>query len=103
MLFFSLLILLLVFSNLIMYIYDNNLFVKNESQVLGVDTNLEPRKNYWNKLLETSPEYLPGWIELVEIELELENKDNAGKALQKAIDINPNSLEIITLIPEVNN
>ena len=100
---FSLFILLLVFSNLIKYIYNNNIFVKNEAQVLGVETDLKLRRDYWNKLLETHPDYFPGWVELVEIELEFGKVNKANKALQKAIELNPNSLELITLISRVDN
>ena len=100
---FSLFILILIVSNLIKYIYDDNLFTKNKSQVLGVDTSLELKKDYWNKLLEIHPDYFPGWAELVEIEMNLGNQNDANEALQKAIEINPNSPEIITLISKVEN
>jgi len=100
---FALFILLLVVSNLIKYIYNKNLFVKYESEVLGVDTNLELKKDYWNKLLEIHPDYSPGWAELVEIELEMGNRLEANKALQKAIVISPNDLKITELISRVED
>ena len=103
MLLFSLFILLLVVTNLMKYIYNNDLFFNNESQVLGVNTNLELKKEYWNGFLAKHPNYFPGWTELVEIELELGNQVEANIALQKAIDTNPNNPAITTLMSRVEN
>ncbi len=91
---FIILILILSLFNLIIY------FSSTPKQILGlrmeVNTNsvLETQKEFWNKLLSKNPTYVDGWMELAKIEVQLENIDNAKKAIDRAKKIEPNSKSV---------
>ncbi len=65
--------------------------------VLGVkiETNtktaLSDERFFWQNFLEENPTYLPGWLELAKIEVQLENVESARYALEMAKSIDPNS------------
>lgn len=67
---------------------------------MGVKTTLDSnqvlhqKKLFWENFLRENPSYLAGWIELAKIEVQLENIEEAKFALQKAVRINPNSVEV---------
>ncbi len=48
-------------------------------------------KGFWQAFLKKNPSYLPGWLELAKIEVQLEDIDAAKEALNKAREIDPNS------------
>ena len=66
-------------------------------EVLGIKiqtdakTVLSFEKSFWQAFLKKNPSYLPGWLELAKIEVQLEDIDNAKEALNKAREIDPNS------------
>ncbi len=74
-------------------------------QVLGADVNIKIQKNYellkekeyWDSVVLQNPSYLPGYIELININLELEDRNSAIINLIKARQINPNSEEVKSL------
>jgi hypothetical protein len=74
----------------------------SERQILGAGVNIKiqknnellQEKNYWESIVFQNPSYLPGFIELTNINLELGNRDSAIINLIKARQINPNSEEI---------
>lgn len=66
----------------------NALGLKIES---NTNNALLRQRLFWQTFLEENPMYLPGWIELAKVEVQLENPKAAMQALNKAKDINPNS------------
>lgn len=54
-------------------------------------TVLSFEKSFWHAFLKENPSYLPGWLELAKIEVQLEDIEAARQALNKARDIDPNS------------
>lgn len=68
---------------------------------MNVQADLLSKKNYWIEFLDTYPNYLPGWVELAKIEVQLENVDSAIDALNSASSINPNSTLIINTKKEL--
>ncbi len=67
---------------------DNNALKTNE--VLAESRDIYHERDFWIKLLETTPDYIPGLCELSKIEVELGNMDLANELLAKAKFINPN-------------
>ena len=71
-------------------------------RVLGIKTQnqryeqelLKEQKIYWKDFLTENPTYLDGWIELANIELKLENLEEAKLSLDKAKAIDPNSSKV---------
>jgi hypothetical protein len=51
-------------------------------------------KNYWQEFLKITPNYLDGWIELISLNLNLNDKNSAKEAFIKAREIDPNSLKL---------
>lgn len=77
-----------------------NRFLSN-NQVLGVATasqgNYEAllqERAYWQDFLKESPRYLDGWVELTQVNLDLNDKPMAQDAYNKAREIDPNSIKI---------
>ncbi len=66
----------------------------------------EPRSNqlisFWNTFLEKNPEYLPGWLELAKLEIENDNFAKAFLATNQALEIDPNSELVKTMLEELN-
>lgn len=60
--------------------------IENNAQV-----DLWGQKLFWQSFLNSHPDYLPGWLELAKIEVQLENPAAASQALIKAREIDPNS------------
>jgi hypothetical protein len=77
----------------------------SEKKVLGtkVEANIQKQndlikeQNYWVEFLARNSTYLPGYIELAKIDLELGDKNSAFITIQKAHEINPNSEEVKNL------
>ncbi len=73
-----------------------------KDKVLGATTisgeetykSLIEEKNYWQDFLNSNPEYLDGWVAMIEINLNLNDKLSAKEAYIKAREIDPNSLKI---------
>ena len=73
-----------------------------KGSVLGVNTasgeeryrSLIEEKVYWQEFLKITPDYIDGWIELVNLNLNLNDKSSAKEAFIKAREIDPNSLKL---------
>lgn len=71
-----------------------------DNRVLGLKTVTDSslvllqERFFWEGLLTKHPTYLSGWIELTKIEVQLENLKAAKIALEKAREIDPNSIEV---------
>ena len=68
----------------------NTLPQEPENEVLGVQFPLEQQRAFWSDFLNQHPEYLPGWIELAEVEEKAGNTNAAKEALLKTRTIDPN-------------
>jgi hypothetical protein len=80
----------------------------SQEQVLGTETIKQIRKNneliqekvYWENVIYQNPSYLPGYIELINLDIELKNRNSAIINLIKARQINPNS-EKVKILEEI--
>lgn len=80
-------------------------------RVLGLKTQnqnyeqqlLKEQKLYWEDFLAANPTYLDGWIELANINLKLEARQEAKASLEKAKIISPNSSKIKDLEASLKN
>lgn len=77
-----------------------NRFLFN-NQVLGVATTsqgnyetLIEEKAYWQDFLKVNPRYLDGWVELIQVNLDLNDKTAAKETYNKAREIDPNSIKL---------
>lgn len=77
-----------------------NRFLSN-NQVLGVATGsqgnysaLTTERAYWQDFLKANPRYLDGWLELTQVNLDLNDKPEALDAYNKAREIDPNSIKL---------
>jgi len=84
----TLLILILALSFLNLSIYLNS---NERSKVLASQTDLYQEIEFWNKLLQESPTYLTGWVELAKINISLGDIDEAKYDISVAEKIDPNS------------
>lgn len=69
-------------------------------KVLGATTDYSPIKNeieYWQRVIDKSPTYVDGYLELARLNLEVGYKKGAEYYINKAIELDPNSSKI----PEV--
>ena len=57
----------------------------------------QEQKNFWQEVVSKHPNYLDGWLELANINLVLDDSEEARKAFEKAREINPNSEKITIL------
>lgn len=64
---------------------------------------LQEQKIFWEEFVAENPTYLDGWIELTEINLELEDTEAAKFSLKTAEEINPNSSKVKELRTLVGN
>ena len=95
---FFLLLCLGVFSLLLLALVNLRSYFLSK-QVLGATTNtalienekLTKQQYHWETFLQTNPGYLEGWMELNRIYLALGKWDKASEALNKALQINPNT------------
>lgn len=55
---------------------------------------LNEKKAYWQSFTAVNPDYLDGWIELIRINMELGNKNQASEMFNKARIIDPNSTKL---------
>ena len=63
----------------------------NEAKsVLSYQTSDETLEDYWTDFLETEADYLPGWVELAEIQLERGNLEGFQNSLEEIKRLNPN-------------
>ncbi len=69
--------------------------------VLGVKTSPEDELIYWKTIVEKSPTYRDGYIELARIEFEMGDKLSANNNLEIAKKIDPNSLNLLKTELEV--
>ncbi len=72
------------------------------TQVLGAQDEAQAESPllevaYWESLLEKSPTYFDGWVELSYLLISLGNKEAAAVTFNKAVEINPNSEKISPL------
>ncbi len=78
----------------------NNYIVKGNvlgaKAISGEDSyrSIIEEKNYWQEFLKITPNYLDGWIELISLNLNLNDKNSAKEAFIKAREIDPNSLKL---------
>jgi hypothetical protein len=85
-------LLFLVEGNLHSYLF--------QDQVLGSEINIQKNnelikeKDYWENIVGQNSTYLPGYIELANLNLELGDRNSAIINLIKARQINPNSNEV---------
>lgn len=68
--------------------------ISQQEVFANTESTLDERK-FWEDFLENSPDYLPGIIELIKIEVREGNKENAVKLLEKAKSIDPNDEKVI--------
>lgn len=55
------------------------------------------QEKFWKSVVGRYPDYIDGWLELANINLKLNDLDEARTAYQKALAINPNSEKIAEL------
>ena len=55
------------------------------------------QEKFWISVVGRYPDYIDGWLELAKINLKLNDLDEARKAFEKALAINPNSEKIAEL------
>ncbi len=84
-------ILSLSLFNLIFHSISANRHVPTTKIEIDTKKQLSEKKYFWETFLREHHTYLPGWLELAEIELQLENREGAIQALETARNINPNS------------
>ena len=83
------------------------LYASKPTSTLGIRIELDTRaelrseKTFWETFLERYPDYLPGWLELAKIEIQLENIDSAKHALFQAKKIDPNSRRLLEVGTEL--
>lgn len=65
--------------------------VNQPNAVLGIQNDLIKEENYWEDFLSKNPEYIVGYIRLIQIEKELGNLVKFEKYYNLAIEIDPNS------------
>jgi len=93
-----LILILLSLPNISLYLSKPHQSTQDENtKVLGKKDFLLEEKNYWENFLKSHPDYFPGWYELTEIEIKLEENNDAQKAFSKALKINPNSQKLLNL------
>ena len=80
--------LIMALSLLNLSIYITN---KQANKVLASQTDIVKEKEFWISLLQESPTYLTGWVELAKIHVSLGNTDEAEYAFSNAEKIDPNN------------
>ena len=80
----------LTFSALNLLNYQRKPEVQYKQIVLGARDNLDKRKDYWQKILSETPNYLPGILEMIKIERAEGDTTGASKLLEQAKELNPN-------------
>ncbi len=88
-------LLFLVGENLHSYLFGTDVLGAEISTQKSNELNKE--KIYWENIVSQNPSYLPGYIELVNISLEVGDRNSAIINLIKARQINPNSEEVKSL------
>jgi cytochrome c-type biogenesis protein CcmH/NrfG len=90
---FSVLIVSLSFLNLYAY-FDKLEPSKNFNGVLGAKTEVNDpnaKLRFWQDFLADNPNYFPGWIELLKIGIDQNNKDLIQISTYHATRLEPNS------------
>jgi hypothetical protein len=87
-------LLFLTGENLNSYLSQDRVLGTEVTKQLHRNSELIQEKEYWGKMVSQNPSYFPGFIELVNINLELNDKNSAVANLIKARQINPNSKEV---------
>ncbi|MCH7730354.1 tetratricopeptide repeat protein [Patescibacteria group bacterium] len=57
----------------------------------------QEQKSFWQEIVSKHPNYLDGWLELANINLLLDDLEEAKRAFEKAREINPNSEKVAIL------
>lgn len=70
--------------------------------VLGESTNI-PETQYWEDIIKDYPNYLPAYLELINLNLNSGNLDQAKNLMIKAKALNPNSEELKNLELRINH
>lgn len=73
-------------TSISMDIYKN---ITIEQEVYAKRSSLYHQKNYWEKVIETHPGYRDAYYNLAVLELQLGNKENAKKHLERVLQIDP--------------
>ena len=55
------------------------------------------QEKFWISVVGRYPDYIDGWLELAKLNFKLNDLDEARKAFEKALAINPNSEKIAEL------
>lgn len=80
--------------NLNQYLSTSNVLGTSTASGEGQYRALIEEKLYWEEFLRTTPDYLDGWIELTNLNLNLNDRAAAYDSLNKAREIDPNSLKL---------
>lgn len=65
--------------------------------VLGASVSNDDKIIYWEEFLKSYPDYKDGWIKLAKLYYQKGDIQSAEVALEKAVEIDPNSEEIRSL------
>ena len=84
----ALLVLVLALSLLNLSTYLNS---SKKGKVLSSQVDVYQEMEFWNELLQQSPTYLTGWVELAKVNISLGNFDEAIYDISVAEKIDPNS------------
>jgi len=85
-------------------LFNISYYLFSKPKILYVKKDLTNSEiSFWQTFLASHPSYLEGWVELAKLNIVKGDKIGAEIAYQKAIKIDPNSVEIQGLKDSIRN